>query len=81
MNMTQDVARESRESATAKVKLLVTIADAAEALALGRSAVYELLLTGQIQSVKIGRARRIPVDALQAFVARQLDGGAMMERR
>ncbi len=81
MNMTQDLARESPESATAKVRLLVTIADAAEALALGRSAVYELLLTGQLPSVKIGRARRIPIDALQAFVARQLDSGVMMQRR
>ncbi|MGQ0629415.1 MAG: helix-turn-helix domain-containing protein [Sporichthyaceae bacterium] len=48
--------------------VLLTVEDAAEALALGRTKVYELLDAGALRSVKIGRARRIPLDALHEFV-------------
>ncbi len=56
------------------VKLLLTIPDAADALGMCRSVVYELLLCGALRSVKIGRARRIPVSVLEEFIARRLDG-------
>lgn len=48
--------------------LLLTVEEAAEALALGRTKVYELLESGSLRSVKIGRLRRIPVQALHEFV-------------
>lgn len=48
--------------------LLYSPEDAAEALSLSRNTVYELMAAGQIASVKIGRARRIPATALTAFV-------------
>jgi excisionase family DNA binding protein len=48
--------------------VLLTVEDAAQALALGRTKVYELLDAGQLRSVKIGRARRIPLEALHEFV-------------
>lgn len=48
--------------------LLHTIEEAGGRLKLGRSAVYELITSGELESVKIGRARRIPEDALVAFV-------------
>ena len=48
--------------------VLLTVEDAAQALALGRTKIYELLDAGTLRSVKIGRARRIPVDALHEFV-------------
>ena len=51
-------------------KLLLTPAEAAELLGLGRSTVYELLASGDLESVCIGRARRIPHDALLAYVGR-----------
>jgi len=51
-------------------KLLLTPAEAAEQLGLGRSTVYELLATGELESICIGRARRIPRDALDGYVAR-----------
>ena len=54
------------------IKLLMTIPEASAALGLCRSALYELLLTGEIASVKIGRARRIPLTALEEFVTRKL---------
>jgi excisionase family DNA binding protein len=51
-------------------KLLLTIDEAAEILGVGRTTVYELLAAERIESVRIGRARRIPRVALDAYVAR-----------
>jgi excisionase family DNA binding protein len=48
---------------------LLTIQEAAEILSLGRSKVYELVSTGRLPSVSIGRARRVPVEAITEFVA------------
>jgi excisionase family DNA binding protein len=52
-------------------KLLVSVEEAAQMLSIGRSLVYKLVLSKQVQSVKIGRTRRIPVFALEAFIAQQ----------
>ena len=57
-------------------KLLLTPEETAELLALGRSKVYELLATGALSSVKIGRCRRVPVEALETFLATLRDGAA-----
>ena len=51
-------------------KLLLTPTEAANALGIGRSKVYELLQTGQLQSVHIGACRRVPAEALTAFLER-----------
>ena len=48
--------------------VLYTPEEAAEALRLGRSKVYDLMRTGALRSVKIGGSRRIPVAALRLFV-------------
>ena len=48
--------------------LLVTVAEAAELLGIGRSKLYELIGEGLIRTVHIGRARRVPVAALNDFV-------------
>jgi excisionase family DNA binding protein len=52
--------------------LLVTIPDAARLLAVGRSTLYELIAGGELQTVHIGRAVRIPVGELREFVARRV---------
>lgn len=49
-------------------KLLLTPGEAATALGIGRSKVYELLQTGQLESVHIGACRRVPADALHKFL-------------
>lgn len=49
--------------------LLLTPEQAAHALRLGRSRIYELMRDRQIRSVKIGRSRRIPYSGLLDFVA------------
>jgi excisionase family DNA binding protein len=41
-------------------------------LGLSRSLLYEFVLRGDVQSIKIGRARRIPVTALDDFIAQRL---------
>jgi excisionase family DNA binding protein len=54
--------------------ILLTPAEAARALGIGRSKLYELLQTGALESVHIGACRRIPADALADLVKRLRDG-------
>ncbi len=44
--------------------------EAARKLAISRATLYTLLAAGEIESVKIGKSRRIPDSALAAYVAR-----------
>jgi excisionase family DNA binding protein len=53
---------------TKSVRLLLTPEEAASALSIKRTYLYHLLATGQLYSIKVGRARRIPTDALHTFV-------------
>lgn len=48
--------------------LLVRVEEAAEALRIGRTRVYDLIRLGKLESVKEGRSRLIPVDALHSYV-------------
>ena len=50
--------------------ILLTPTEAARALGIGRSKLYELVQTGVLESVHIGTCRRIPTDALSDLVAR-----------
>jgi excisionase family DNA binding protein len=50
-------------------KLLLTPVEAAQALGIGRSKVYELLQSGQLKSVRIGSCRRVPLDAIHDLLA------------
>ena len=54
-------------------RLLLTVPEAAEALAISRSKLYELIAAGLIRSVRIDGSRRVPVEALQTSVAQLLD--------
>lgn len=54
-------------------KLLLTVPEAAHQLSIGRSRCYELLLRGELRSFKLGRRRLIPKEALEAFVAEQME--------
>ncbi|WP_219501246.1 helix-turn-helix domain-containing protein [Nonomuraea ceibae] len=51
-------------------RLLLTVPEAAEALAISRSKLYELITTGAIASLRIDGSRRIPVTALTDYIAR-----------
>jgi excisionase family DNA binding protein len=51
-------------------KRLLTVAEAARRLGIGRSHAYVYVLRGELESVKLGRSRRVPLEALDAFVER-----------
>lgn len=51
------------------VKLLLSVPEAAAALSLGQTQVWKLVSSGRLHSCKIGRARRISVASLEAYVA------------
>lgn len=52
------------------VPRLLRVEEAADVLAISRTKVYELMASGELESVHIGRSRRVPVDAVRDFVAR-----------
>jgi excisionase family DNA binding protein len=54
-------------------RLLLTVPEAAEALAISRSKLYELLAAGLVRSVRIDGSRRVPLEALETYVATLLD--------
>jgi excisionase family DNA binding protein len=49
-------------------KLLLTPNEAAEQLAVSRTKIYELMASGTLRSIHIGRLRRVPIDALRDFI-------------
>ncbi len=51
-------------------KLLYTMEEAADALSVGRSTVYDLVRMKLLQTVRIGRSRRVTADALRELVDR-----------
>ena len=52
--------------------LLLTVEEAAELLRIGRTRTYELVMSGRITSVKIGRSRLVVRASLQEFVEQLL---------
>ncbi len=53
-------------------RLLYRPAEAAEAIGVSRSRVYELISSGDIPSIRVGGVVRVPVDSLREWVTRQL---------
>jgi excisionase family DNA binding protein len=53
------------------IKLLLTVGEAAHRLSIGRTLMYELLCSGQIDSIHVGRLHRVPAEALADYVTRQ----------
>jgi excisionase family DNA binding protein len=53
-------------------KLLLTVTEASQVLAISRSKLYELLNSGTLPSVHIGRSRRIRMKDVEEFIN---DGG------
>ena len=51
-------------------QLLDSIEGAARRLGVGRSSIYKLIESKQIEVVKLGRSTRIPVDSIEALVQR-----------
>ncbi len=51
--------------------ILLRARDVAEALGVAKSTAYELMATGQLPVVRIGRSVRVPRDALRQWIERQ----------
>jgi excisionase family DNA binding protein len=58
--------------------LLLTPEQAATCLAICRTKLYELLRTGELESVRIGSSRRIPAAALAEYVQRLRNASEVM---
>ncbi len=56
--------------AGAAPKILLTVEQAAERLNIGRTLFYSLISTGEINTVRIGRLRRVHPDDLDAYAGR-----------
>jgi excisionase family DNA binding protein len=52
----------------APLPLVLTVEQAAERLGVGRTVMYALVGSGAVESVQIGRLRRVPADALVTFL-------------
>ncbi|MCE9558043.1 MAG: helix-turn-helix domain-containing protein [Armatimonadetes bacterium] len=63
------------ERITHQSKLAYTVVEAGALLSLSRSLMYELINAGKIDTIKIGRARRITFEQLSAFVERTIREG------
>ena len=62
-------------SETASTRWLVSPAEAAQLLGIGRTKVYELMAGGHLRPIHIGRSCRLPVEEVRDYVQRLRDGG------
>jgi excisionase family DNA binding protein len=51
--------------------ILIRAEEAGKLLGLGRSKIYEMLASGELPVVRVGRSVRVPVEALREWVSRQ----------
>ena len=60
--------------------LLLRVEEAALRLGIGRTSLYRLIGTGDVESVQIGGLRRIPIPCLREYVDRlRGEGGASLD--
>lgn len=55
---------------TSDTPLLLTAEEAARLLGIGRTKMFKLIGGGDVESVTIGRHRRVPTEALKDYVQR-----------
>jgi excisionase family DNA binding protein len=60
--------RQSSQLDQLRLPLVFTVEEAAERLGVGRTVMYALVSSGAVESVRIGRLRRVPADALVTFL-------------
>lgn len=51
-------------------KLMLRLPEASSVSGLSRTKLYELMASGELESVKVGRRRLVPAEALAAYVER-----------
>ena len=55
-------------------RMLYRPSEAAQAIGVSRSRVYELINSGEIPSLQVGGVKRVPVDKLREWIERQSGG-------
>ena len=58
------------DSGSAAERLLYSVEEAAGLLGVGRTFMFYLVATGEIESLKIGKLRKIPRDAIDSYIQR-----------
>ncbi|WP_030892478.1 excisionase family DNA-binding protein [Streptomyces sp. NRRL S-1868] len=51
--------------------VLLTVEEAARRLRIGRTTCYALIRAGELETIPVGRLRRVPADAPAAYVAQR----------
>jgi excisionase family DNA binding protein len=64
------IVTEHAERVSAPGRLLYSVEEAADLLGIGRTFMFRLLATGEIDSFKIGKRRKVPRDALDGYIER-----------
>ena len=60
-------------------RVLLSVEEAAATMNVGRTTVYALIKTGELESVKVGRRRVVPADAIAQCIARVAERGSEPE--
>lgn len=53
--------------------ILLRVPEVALRLGLGRSTIYGLIASGELMSVRVGRARRVPAASVDAWVRQRVE--------
>ena len=61
---------ESERQEAVAPRLLLRVEEAAQRLGIERTLMYALVQSGDVESVRLGRLRRIPAECLDEFVAK-----------
>lgn len=51
-------------------RVMLTVEEAAERLNVGRTTMFKLIRRGDVETIQIGRLRRVPVSSIQNYAAR-----------
>jgi excisionase family DNA binding protein len=64
----------TQHARTMSIPLLCPVSEAARLLAVGRTKTYEMLASGELESIRIGTRRLVKMDSIQAFIDRATGG-------
>lgn len=61
---------EASSQTTDPTLALLTVEEASRRLGIGRTVCYRLISSGELESVTVGRLRKVPAEAIPEYVAR-----------
>lgn len=71
--LTEQPETEANKASPAPQRTLLTVEEAAEQLGIGRTTAWQLVRSGDLGSVRIGKLRRVPVSAIREFAAQLIE--------